>query len=99
MKQVEKERADKKKAGSAAKKPYATPTLTVHGDVEGITERLRSAEAKGEAQSTDFSDQAAKENFSPVDGLGVLARLAALPIETWNYKGESPSVRHMGPMA
>jgi hypothetical protein len=29
------------------KKPYAKPTLTVHGDVEKITEILRLACAKG----------------------------------------------------
>jgi hypothetical protein len=29
----------------------------------------------------------------------VLEKLAALPISTWNYKGDDPAVRHMGPMA
>jgi hypothetical protein len=75
--------------------------LTIHGDAEEITKNLRLAGAKGQTQSGDeiASDRAAKENFSPVDGFSVLARLSTLPIETWNYKGESPSVRHMGPMA
>ena len=34
-----------------------------------------------------------------VRGSEVLEKLAELPISTWNYKGEDPSVRHMGPMA
>jgi hypothetical protein len=34
-----------------------------------------------------------------VDGAEVLEKLAELPISTWNYKDDDPSVRHMGPMA
>jgi hypothetical protein len=40
-----------------------------------------------------------KENLASVDGREVLLRLAQLPIATWNYKAEDPSIRHMGPMA
>jgi len=29
----------------------------------------------------------------------VLEKVAGLPISTWRYRGEDPSVRHMGPMA
>jgi hypothetical protein len=35
----------------------------------------------------------------PVDGYEILEKLAALPISTWNYKTDPPSVRHLGPMA
>ena len=28
-----------------------------------------------------------------------LERLVSIPIETWNYKTQDPSIRHMGPMA
>lgn len=45
------------------------------------------------------SDRAQKENFASVNSRGVLESLAALPISTWNYKSESTSVRHIGPMA
>jgi hypothetical protein len=34
-----------------------------------------------------------------VSGPEVLEKLADLPISTWNYRGDDPSVRHMGPMA
>jgi hypothetical protein len=46
-----------------------------------------------------LSDRGAKENFAPVNALDILAKVAALPIESWNYKTQSPSIRHMGPMS
>lgn len=45
------------------------------------------------------SDRALKANLSAVDPRSVLDRLAALPIKEWSYKSDSPSVRHLGPMA
>jgi len=48
---------------------------------------------------TNASDRNAKENFAPVDEREVLARLAQMPITTWNHKAEDTSTRHMGPMA
>jgi len=53
----------------------------------------------GAAAWAPMSDRNLKENFSAVDGREVLARLVELPISTWNYKAEAPSIRHMGPMA
>lgn len=29
----------------------------------------------------------------------MLTQLAQIPVTTWNYKAQSPSIRHMGPMA
>ena len=46
-----------------------------------------------------LSDRAVKANFSLVDGREVLERLVEMPIETWNYQAQDPSIRHMGPMA
>ncbi|MGN6521102.1 MAG: tail fiber domain-containing protein, partial [Dokdonella sp.] len=46
-----------------------------------------------------LSSRSAKEHFVPVDGAGVLARLAALPISTWNYIGAGAGDRHLGPVA
>jgi len=45
------------------------------------------------------SDRNIKDNFAEVDPSDILARLSAIPIETWNYKSQDPSVRHIGPMA
>lgn len=46
-----------------------------------------------------ISDRNAKENFKKVDSREILERLVAIPVETWNYKTQDASIRHMGPMA
>jgi trimeric autotransporter adhesin len=56
----------------------------------------------GSVSATNFvnsSDRALKSDFASVNPRAVLDRLAALPVQTWNYKTEDRSVRHMGPMA
>ncbi|MGH2614270.1 MAG: tail fiber domain-containing protein, partial [Thermomicrobiales bacterium] len=45
------------------------------------------------------SDRAIKANFGSVDGQDMLQRVRDLPISTWNYRSDSPDVRHIGPMA
>ncbi|MGA2556762.1 MAG: tail fiber domain-containing protein [Verrucomicrobiota bacterium] len=45
------------------------------------------------------SDRNAKENFAPLDGQKVLAKVAALPLTKWNYKTDGKEVQHIGPMA
>ncbi|MBU0641375.1 MAG: tail fiber domain-containing protein [Planctomycetes bacterium] len=45
------------------------------------------------------SDRNAKENFEPVDTKWILEQLAAVSIETWNYKTQVDAIRHIGPMA
>lgn len=54
--------------------------------------------APGSGSWSSMSDRNAKEDFAPVDPQTVLARVSALPLETWSYKTES-GVRHVGPMA
>lgn len=51
----------------------------------------------GDATWTLTSDRNAKNGFAPVDGEAVLDKVAALPIQEWNYIGYGQ--RHMGPMA
>lgn len=55
--------------------------------------------APGTGSWTSLSDRNAKENFAAVDVRGVLEKVAALPVCTWNYKTQSSSVRHIGPTA
>src|ERR1019366_5366154 len=45
------------------------------------------------------SDRNEKENFQPVDNQSLLAKVASLPVSKWNYKTDSQSVQHIGPMA
>jgi hypothetical protein len=58
-------------------------------------------DVNGTVSATAFnttSDRNAKENFEAVDAKGILAKLAALPVSQWNFKGDS-KVRHIGPTA
>jgi hypothetical protein len=55
--------------------------------------------APGSGSWSTLSDRNVKANFMLVDGEAILKRLAAMPIETWNYKAQADDVRHMGPMA
>jgi hypothetical protein len=45
------------------------------------------------------SDRNVKRDIEPVDARAVLESVARLPVSTWSYKSDDPSVRHMGPMA
>jgi trimeric autotransporter adhesin len=47
---------------------------------------------------TDASDARMKEGFADVEPGTVLAKVADLPVRSWNYKAE-PGVRHLGPTA
>jgi hypothetical protein len=56
--------------------------------------------AAGATSWSVISDRNAKKNFQPVDTAAVLEKLAAMPIEQWNYIWEQDSdVPHIGPMA
>jgi hypothetical protein len=46
-----------------------------------------------------LSDRTVKQDIQPVDGRMVLEQLAAVPIATWSYLSQDPSIRHIGPMA
>jgi hypothetical protein len=45
------------------------------------------------------SDRNLKHELEPVDVQSVLDGVSRLPISTWSYKSDDPSVRHMGMMA
>jgi len=53
----------------------------------------------GSGSWSTLSDHNAKENFSSADTREILERVAALPIQTWNYKTQDKAIRHLGPMA
>jgi hypothetical protein len=55
--------------------------------------------SSGGGSWTSLSDRAAKTNVLPVDNRAILAQVAALPVQTWNYKTQDVSIRHIGPMA
>lgn len=53
----------------------------------------------GSGTWSNWSDRNAKTNCAPVAPRAVLEKVAALPIATWNYRTQDPSIRHIGPMA
>ena len=48
---------------------------------------------------TNASDVNRKHHFASVDGEDVLLRLRSMPIQSWSYRVEDASVRHLGPTA
>jgi hypothetical protein len=55
--------------------------------------------APGGGSWSSLSDRNAKANLKPVDGKEIVKQLAAIPVATWNYKAQTSSIRHIGPMA
>ncbi len=55
--------------------------------------------AAGSGSWNCTSDRNTKANFASVDTREVLAQLASIPVETWNFKTQDTSIRHIGPMA
>jgi hypothetical protein len=53
----------------------------------------------GSGTWSSLSDRNAKENLAPADTRAILDKLVALPLASWNYKAQSPAIRHLGPMA
>jgi hypothetical protein len=47
---------------------------------------------------TPPSDRNVKRDFAPIDGRVVLDKVLSLPVQGWSYTN-SPSVRHLGPVA
>jgi hypothetical protein len=45
------------------------------------------------------SDRNAKRNFTAIDPKAVLAKVASMPVTTWNYKDDSAGTKHIGPVA
>ena len=67
--------------------------------ISGTTPTAGVQLAPGGSSWLTVSDRNAKTNFSHVDKKIILERLSEIPIDTWNYKTQDNSIRHMGPMA
>jgi trimeric autotransporter adhesin len=55
--------------------------------------------APGSGAWESLSDVGAKQGFTRVEGRQVLQAVASLPISTWSYRAQDPSIRHIGPTA
>ena len=71
------------------------------GGITSPSHPLTMADGAYEAGGTwtNASDRNLKEAFEPVDEASLLAKLNTIPMQTWRYKSESTTVRHLGPMA
>ena len=55
--------------------------------------------AAGSGSWSVLSDRNVKHQVEPVDAEAVLEKVSSLPLSSWSYKAQDPSVRHIGPMA
>lgn len=55
--------------------------------------------APGSSSWSFVSDRRRKENFRNEDGEAALSKIAGMPIRSWNWKSQCPSIRHIGPIA
>lgn len=83
--------------GGTARLFLKTPGGTTLFSNEGETSGVNLPPGGGSWSS--LSDRNAKENLEAVNPQEVLEKVAALPLATWNYKSQEPSIRHLGPMA
>lgn len=76
---------------------FTDNTLTGPGSGPGYTAKIYAG--PGDGSWTQTSDRNKKTAFERVDPKDALARVARLPITTWQYKEARSGARHMGPMA
>ncbi|MFB2895113.1 tail fiber domain-containing protein [Aerosakkonemataceae cyanobacterium BLCC-F50] len=85
---------------ASEKKVYSTPLLINYGTIADITSGGGGVVAPDLLGSANgFCDQNLKENFRAVNKHDILKRLLTITIQSWNYKAQNPSIRHIGPMA
>ena len=70
---------------------------TIFYSNSGLTSGVSLAPGGGSWASV--SDRHKKENFKAEDGEEVLRKIAGMPISSWNYRSQHPSIRHLGPTA
>jgi hypothetical protein len=73
----------------------ATGGVRFHSSTGGSGVEL----AAGAGAWSTLSDVAFKRDLRPVDGEALLSRLSQLPLYSWRYRDQAPTVRHLGPTA
>lgn len=58
-----------------------------------------AAMGAGSGSWTSLSDRNRKCEIRPINPCEILAKVAELPITSWRYDSQDPSIRHIGPMA
>lgn len=89
--------------GSAAANEFAvraTGGVRLVSAIDGGGRPMAGVELPaGSGSWSSLSAREAKENFATINGTQIVEALASLPISTWNYRSQSGSVRHLGPVA
>lgn len=88
--------------------PANSPQLALqvrntNGDfAEGVRDRF-TVDSNGNVTArgtiSQLSSRATKENFQPLDGPLLLAKLEKLEVPAWNYRESTAEERHIGPVA
>ena len=68
-------------------------------DANGVPTAGVKLAGSGGSSWTTISDRNAKTAIAPVNAREVLDKVAAMPMNTWQYKAQAAKYRHMGPMA
>lgn len=71
----------------------------VTGTASGGTPSTGCTLPSGSGVWSCTSDRETKENFRDEDGETVLEAISSMPVQSWTYRTEDPSVRHLGPTA
>ena len=95
----ESQRGEQAPAESPGRQPWKTPQLRDFGSVDELTAGFSPGAQTGDVVSSQPSHSSLKEDFAPVDGDQILARLGSLPVSRWRYVGDPTAARHIGPMA
>jgi hypothetical protein len=78
----------------------ATGGVRIVSGVDSLGTTLAGATLPaGSGSWTTLSDRNAKTDFVPINPRELLERVVRLPIQSWNYKSQSESIRHIGPTA
>ncbi len=75
------------------------PTNQYYGQSNAMISTSTGAYLSNAGIWTNTSDVNRKHLFRTLSGEDVLTRLRSLPIQTWSYRVEDSSVRHLGPTA
>jgi hypothetical protein len=76
-----------------------TSDASCTGDGDCCAGLACTPDGPGKVCTVPISDRAVKANLASVDPVDMLARVRDLPITTWNYTSDDPTIRHIGPMA
>jgi len=84
----------------------SNPTYPLEVASNGVPKMTMDTSGNLECSGTVYShgialtsDRNLKENFTVLNNQTLLAKVASLPLMEWNYKSDSQTVQHIGPMA